>query len=741
MKDNQVKVRVMRGGRVIREIERPLRVVGGQRCVVFKKKFWSLRSGNRIVVDEAPVTERDSGVAQVSNVPDVTQAVRQVVELVGKGDCENPGAASLSGVRDTAAKSSYADYPIVPESSTVVPERWDPQQLAVIRAPRDARKLVDAGPGTGKTAVACRRVAWLIDELDVTPSNIWLVSFTRTAVTEIRHRIRHYLRDPTQVWSVKIATIDSHAWAIHSGFDAHASLNGSHEENIEKVTKLIRENSGVFSYLAEVEHLVVDEAQDIVGVRATLMLELISKLDNGCGVTVFADEAQAIYSFADDDGGSTSAEGHLPERLRADLKTGFGETALAAIYRTDRKHLRKLFTEVRSRVLAKSSGADSDRLKHVTAMIRGLADEQTVTIKALDAQNHEALRSTFILFRRRIDVLNAACLWGKAPHRIRMSGLPTLVEPWLGAMLWDRTEKQFRRTEFEKLWNGRIEGRALTTMAVQDAWELLVKTAGEGPTVVSLQTLRAKLGRTVPPSDFVRADFGLGGPVFGTIHGCKGREADSVLLMLPASVGHKSDEDEEARVVFVGATRAKMELRVGKGFTFIKSRRLDRSSRTYALKTKDGEKSAQVEFGHDGDLQAEGVAGRAFFGSADQVGAAHQWLLAHIGSINQAKARAVPEFSWRYRIEPENGPPLGVLSERVNSDLFRIGEDVKKSLSECRGLRPAYGPNHLKIFGACTMVLHPDDPCRSRLHEPWATSGFVLAPVVQGFDMIYFKSF
>jgi hypothetical protein len=148
-----------------------------------------------------------------------------------------------------------------------------------------------------------------------------------------------------------------------------------------------------------------------------------------------------------------------------------------------------------------------------------------------------------------------------------------------------------------------------------------------------------------------------------------------------------------------------------------------------------------VEFGLDGDLTAEGVASRAFFDGPDDILATHQWLLAHGDKMEQVKARAVPDLDWRYRIEPENGPSLGVLSERVNLDLFEIGKDVQTVLALNRRLRPAYGPNHLKTFGAYTIVLHPDDPCRNRLHEPWATSGFMLAPVVQGFDMVYFRPY
>ena len=58
---------------------------------------------------------------------------------------------------------------------------WDLEQLEIIMEPPASWQLVAAGPGTGKTAVACQRVAYLVDE-GVPPSRILLVSFTRTAV-------------------------------------------------------------------------------------------------------------------------------------------------------------------------------------------------------------------------------------------------------------------------------------------------------------------------------------------------------------------------------------------------------------------------------------------------------------------------------------------------------------------------------------------------------------------------------
>ena len=96
-------------------------------------------------------------------------------------------------------------------------EDWDKDQLSAIKAGQHQRLLVEAGPGTGKTAVACARIAQLVDNYGVAESNIWMISFTRTAVAEIRSRLQGYVGEAA--FSIKVATVDSHAWAIHSGHD------------------------------------------------------------------------------------------------------------------------------------------------------------------------------------------------------------------------------------------------------------------------------------------------------------------------------------------------------------------------------------------------------------------------------------------------------------------------------------------------------------------------------------------
>ena len=102
----------------------------------------------------------------------------------------------------TCAETLHPGTPLLMDDFMTHPT-WDDHQRAVIEAPLEKRLLVDAGPGTGKTAVACGRISWLIDR-GVEPTNIWLISFTRTAVKEHRDRIAGLFRERTHASEVRI---------------------------------------------------------------------------------------------------------------------------------------------------------------------------------------------------------------------------------------------------------------------------------------------------------------------------------------------------------------------------------------------------------------------------------------------------------------------------------------------------------------------------------------------------------
>ncbi|EPX60587.1 hypothetical protein D187_001741 [Cystobacter fuscus DSM 2262] len=730
---SEVEVIVYRGGAVVDRVSRPLRKLDGKPAVTYRKQLHTLVGGNSIFLDG------------LSEVEVVVHQGGAVVDRVSRPLRELDGKPAVTYQRRLHAlvegNSIFLEAPAetIGAQEEVGPPRkkgWDPLQEEVIEASPEARLLVDAGPGTGKTAVACARVAQLIERHDIQPTRIWLVSFTRTAVREVRNRIATVLGDQEAAYAVRIATLDSHAWAIHSGFDETAKIAGSHEQNIDEVLQLIREDDQVADYLDRVEHLIVDEAQDVVGIRADLVTALISKLSRSCGVTVFADEAQAIYGFANDTEARACKvrQSALTERLRKG-DYGFSEKSLREVFRTDSPSLLSLFTTTRAKVLAPSENAVG-KLEELRQELEGLADG---TVPRIEEQELEKEEDLFVLFRRRAEALLASSFLSSkgVRHRLRMSGLPVCILPWVGACLGEHTAPVLTRTEFLVLWKERVAGTRCEALSDDEAWALLVRHAGSTETVVQMRRLRAVLGRTQPPADFCTSELGTRGPIVGTIHASKGREAGTVHLMMPAMPGDDMDCDEETRVVFVGATRAKAKLKVGQGYNHHFATSLE-SGRAYVLHCKQGKAKAQVEIGRDGDVSVEGAAATSLYANAAEVRAVQERLLQKVDAPSTAWARHNPDAHFTYMLRTVDGAELlGALTERVNSDLFKVAAAARAKVKG-GNRRPPDELWHLHVVGVRTAVLAPDSPEAERLHAPWSASGIVLVPIVLGYTTLTF---
>ena len=611
---------------------------------------------------------------------------------------------------------------------------WDEDQRTVIQAEATSRLLIDAGPGTGKTAVACKRLARLIEEENLEPVNIWMICFTRAAVAEIRSRIHSYIGD--SAFSIVISTIDAHAWAINSGHRPESKLFRDYDISVESALDLIKSDSNVEDEIVSIEHLIIDEAQDILGPRADLVDNLIKRLNNQCGITVFSDEAQAIFDFSRNENSSSKvkrAKRHtqLLDLLRDPNRHNFTFLALNTIHRTTSVGLKEIFSHVRSYLI------DPNQEKHnmferVKDGIMNSANRSDLRWGNLGLDLRTALKmrerkgSHLVLFRSRVEAL-LATHHANFHLSTRISHYPPRLPAWIALCFHDFVSPNLSEEEFHSLWDKRIIRISSQENDPERHWKNLMRTAGRQDGSVDMNLLTRRLGDRKPPLHLIQREYGLPGPIFGTIHASKGREADHVTLMMPGSLNgiDESRDIDEARVIFVGATRARKTLWVVKS-TKSNSDRV-KSGRAYRWDIN--RENVSVEVGREGDISFESLVGHSTFKSEDDAKKAQQHLAESAYASEQYELTLEGDSVSCYNIDvTERNICVGKLTSRLRADIKNL---IRQ---EGYSYKPGFPRRFNKLYSrGCSTVVLASNVETSTIYEPWKQSRFALSPNICSF--------
>jgi len=585
-------------------------------------------------------------------------------------------------------------------------ENLDVKQSQVATASAGERLLVVAGPGTGKTQISALRLVHLLDA-GLRPSEVLVLSFSRSAVRTLARRIEQLASTGEatveELRHLSIRTFDSWAFRFlrQSGAQPIELLGRSHEQNIQNVIDVLTgpQRESAIELLSHVRHVIIDEFQDLPGLRGTLVLALLDLLApparHGVGFTVLGDPAQAIYGFAarDSDEGA-SAPDDFWALLRQRYGVGLQEIVMDRNYRAV-PELAALAVEIRQ-VLAGKTEAEQKLLEvqRQIGLLPASAFElgpewldcvQEGTVAILTRTNGEAMRVAQKLMGKGLEGRSVAV-------HLQSVGKRAPVPAWVAALLGPLKSEILVSSQFLKIHAhclGRLGTAGCLAIGLPHAdfaWLRLVRASGapDSNTSLDMSTLRARLNwPDAFPDDAALSDKGV---FISTVHQAKGMEFDSVVILESGSGKEGKPQDypeEEANVGFVAITRAARQLaRISSEniYTPLGSRSFGNGFRNRLCHKWAG--WVNLEMGIAGDIDPIGFIDTSAHGNAAVVVETQAMLTDKANTLGGHKVILLKtkieddpaRYVYNIHLQDENGPGrlLGRTTSQLTFDLLTV---------------------------------------------------------------------
>jgi hypothetical protein len=424
----------------------------------------------------------------------------------------------------------------------------DLSQLEAVRVEPEERQIVFAGPGSGKTEVVSALIEHLTEVVGIDAvRGLLVISFSNAAVNAAEGRLRAHGAAP-----VSVQTIDSLAAEILRDLAIEDYKDLDFDGRVAEATRLLTDDG--WDRIADLQHLIVDEIQDVVGVRADFLGAVLSAMPPDAGFSLLGDPAQGIYDF----------QLRETRRGRVPASTTTSAQLLECVTDLHAPTLRKLTGQYRasSRDSQAAMRLRDAALPHgdASALDDFFADlvhlgqiEDAVdlvgswrgTTALLTATNGQALATAGAI--RRLGVV----------VEIRRTAHHQVAASWIAASLADSMTDRVSKADFEKLVSDRrpdVDAAA--------AWRGLRSLVGARGTEITVSSIanRLRAGRRLLPdlTQGPTADV-----VVSTVHRAKGLEFDNVVILGFPPRGRAAADteiDEFRRTQFVALTRARSHL-------------------------------------------------------------------------------------------------------------------------------------------------------------------------------------
>lgn len=460
----------------------------------------------------------------------------------------------------------------IPEPVVSMSEEVSDSQEAYIALPIEARIVVDAGPGTGKTWALIERLIHLLRE-GADSDSIVVLCYTRAAVGVVENRLRvaaEKYNMGTDWSNVEVRTFDSFATRMLSQvLEEHPEclpknyqLTGQgFDRRIEQFTKLLQEHPDVMESCA---CMFVDETQDLVGVRAEMVLAMLQSLDEDCGFSLLGDSCQSLYDY---EARQQSSEWDS-SKFRWIVQQAFPDVYRFTFLENHRQieKMRTVIEPLRAALQTDVIAADDD-CQMVRNVCKQISDEiGTVNFEqmlSLIEQLHQAKPNApvAILTRTNMEALRLSSLLSDndVRHELQLAqGNERNLASWISNVFMSFDGDTINRDEFIEAF---LSNCSPKEQIADSCWQALLESLGisglNGRYEIA-ELLEGIIKRPYSRWLFEDAMHSYNNVVVSNIHRVKGKEFDTVFL--PADLlklYQKNNTLDEGRVNYVALTRAK----------------------------------------------------------------------------------------------------------------------------------------------------------------------------------------
>ncbi|GAA3691097.1 UvrD-like helicase family protein [Yimella lutea] len=413
----------------------------------------------------------------------------------------------------------------------------DSSQREVAEVEPETRQIVLAGPGAGKSETVGALAANLVATHKLYPEEILVISFSRAAVSVVRRRTEHVV-DEGQ--GVRVRTIDSLAASLVEELSDSPAPFKSYDDTVLQAIALMAAGDDVFG---DIRHVIVDEVQDVVGVRAEFVLALLEALPDDAGFTLLGDPLQSLYDFQLTDDHPMTSQQFLDSVRR---RRNVAQRDLRGEYRS-----RTTVAGEMSRLRKELEGLDpSRRRRRVETASADLSPLGELDEDAVETIASWRGRTVLLCDTNARAALAASAL---ARHGVRAEAVAEARDvshpAWIALALADHQHTRIERSEFMAV----AEGAGCPD--VDEAWRQMRTVAGAG-SGVDIRTFARQLAglrgrdmfRRVPESPIV----------VSTVHRAKGLEFDNVVLVDSDDWSNDlGDAERMASMLYVAMSRGR----------------------------------------------------------------------------------------------------------------------------------------------------------------------------------------